>query len=169
MLLHSSLVAAGSCRVICRNSYMLSYMPTYLNMLNGWHVHLICWPWDVFSFQNVYRSLQHGVVYRYAATWGDGLVWMAQLASRSNHNISVRSKCNQWNVPVFVVYNIHLPMLQPTTMGQAIHNVFSTPVINTTAKLSDICPVQWKPWFIYEENISPKWQTPLNTSICPLN
>ncbi len=33
--------------------------------------------------------------------------------------------------------------------------------------LSAICPVQWKPGFIHEENTSPKCQTPLNVSICP--
>ncbi len=34
--------------------------------------------------------------------------------------------------------------------------------------LSAICPAQWKPGFIREENTSPKCQTPLNVSICPL-
>ncbi len=33
---------------------------------------------------------------------------------------------------------------------------------------SAICPVQWKPGFIREENTSPKCQTPSNVSICPL-
>ncbi len=34
--------------------------------------------------------------------------------------------------------------------------------------LSDICPLQWKPGFIREENTSTKCQTPSNVSICPL-
>ncbi len=34
--------------------------------------------------------------------------------------------------------------------------------------LSAICPVQWKPGFIHEENTSPKCQTPSNVSICTL-
>ncbi len=57
-----------------------------------------------------------------------------------------------------------------TTMGHSIHSVdFSKPLTHTTAyTLSAICPVQWKPGFIHEENTSPKCQTPSNVSICPL-
>ncbi len=39
---------------------------------------------------------------------------------------------------------------------------------DTIRTLSAICPVQWKPGFICEENTSPKCQTPSNVSICPL-
>ncbi len=63
------------------------------------------------------------------------------------------------------------PYHNPTaTMGHSIHNIdISKPVSHTTPyMLSAICPVQWKPGFIREENTSPKCQTPSNVSICPL-
>ncbi len=63
------------------------------------------------------------------------------------------------------------PYHNPTaTMGHSIHNVdISKPLTHTTPyTLSSICPVQWKPGFIREENTSPKCQTPSNVSICPL-
>ncbi len=55
-------------------------------------------------------------------------------------------------------------------MGRSIHNVdISKPLTHTTLyMLPAICPVQWKPGFIREENNSPKCQTPSNVSICPL-
>ncbi len=63
------------------------------------------------------------------------------------------------------------PYHNPTAMmGHSIHNVdISKPLTHTTPyTLFAICPVQWKPGFIREENISPKCQTPSNVSICPL-
>ncbi len=50
-------------------------------------------------------------------------------------------------------------------MGHSIHNVDTHTMLYT---LSVICPVQWKPGFIREENTSPKCQTPSDVSICPL-
>ncbi len=63
------------------------------------------------------------------------------------------------------------PYHKPTaTMGHSIHNIeICNPLTHTTPNtLSAICPVQWKPGFIREENTSPKCQTPSNVSICPL-
>ncbi len=78
------------------------------------------------------------------------------------------------------IHNMHLCSLsikytcsyhKPTaTMGHSIHNVdISKPLTHTMPQtLSAICPVQWKPGFIREESTSPKCQTLLNVSICPL-
>ena len=57
-----------------------------------------------------------------------------------------------------------------TTMGHSIHNVdISKPLTHMTPHiLSAICPEQWKPGFIREENTSPVCQTPSDVSICPL-
>ncbi len=63
------------------------------------------------------------------------------------------------------------PHHNPTaTMGHSIHNVdISKPITHTMPyTLSAICPVQWKPGFIREENTYPTCQTPSNVSICPL-
>ncbi len=63
------------------------------------------------------------------------------------------------------------PYQNPTaTMGHLIHNVdIRKPLTHTTPyTLSAICPVQWKPAFIREENTSPKCQTPSNVSIYTL-
>ncbi len=56
------------------------------------------------------------------------------------------------------------------TMGHSIHNVDISRLLTHTMPytLSAICPVQWKPGFIREDNTSPKCQTPSNVSICPL-
>ncbi len=63
------------------------------------------------------------------------------------------------------------PYHNPTaTMGHSIYNVdISKPLTHTTPyTLSAICPIQWEPGFIREENTSLKCQTPSNVSICPL-
>ncbi len=63
------------------------------------------------------------------------------------------------------------PYHNPTaTMGHSIYNVdISKSLTHTTPyTLSAICPVQWKPGFIREENTSPKCQTPSNVSMFPL-
>ncbi len=56
------------------------------------------------------------------------------------------------------------------TMGHSIHNVeIRKPITHMMPyTLSAICPVQWKPGFVREENTSPNCQTPSNVSICPL-
>ncbi len=55
-------------------------------------------------------------------------------------------------------------------MGHSIQNIdISKPLTHTMPyTLSTICTVQWQPWFIREENTSPKFQTPSNVSICPV-
>ncbi len=63
------------------------------------------------------------------------------------------------------------PYHNPTaTMSHSIHNIDISKLLTHTTPntLSTICPVQWKPAFIHEENTSPKCQTPSNVSICPL-
>ncbi len=50
-------------------------------------------------------------------------------------------------------------------MGHSIHNIDISKQLYT---LSAICPVQWKPGFIREENTSPKCKTPSNVSIFPI-
>ncbi len=59
------------------------------------------------------------------------------------------------------------PYHNPTeTMGHNI--IISKPLTHMTPyMLSSICPVQWKPGFIPEENTSPKCQTPSNVSNLP--
>ncbi len=64
------------------------------------------------------------------------------------------------------------PYHNPTaTMGHTNHNVDnSKPLTHTTPyTLSAICPVQWKPGFIREENTSPKCQTAFLQSACQLH
>ena len=58
-------------------------------------------------------------------------------------------------------------MTPPQTMGHSIHNVdISKPLTHTTPhKLSAICPEQWKPGFIREDNTSPTCQTPSHVRI----
>ncbi len=64
------------------------------------------------------------------------------------------------------------PYHNPTaTMGHTNHNVDnSKPLTHTTPyTLSAICPVQWKPGFIREENTFPKCQTAFLQSACQLH
>ncbi len=93
---------------------------------------------------------------------------MAQQWASGSH--SIRNAINKMHLcSLSITYAC--PYHNPTaTMGHSIHNVdISTPLTHTTPyTLSAICPVQWKPGFIREENTSPKCQTPSNVTICPL-
>ncbi len=63
------------------------------------------------------------------------------------------------------------PYHNPTaTMGHSIHNVDISKSLTHMMPytLSTICPIQWKPGFIREENTSPKCRTPSNVSVCSL-
>ncbi len=120
----------------------------------------------------VYRSLQHGAVHYHAATWGHGREWRRKNWPQDLVTVSlcIQNAINKIHLcSLSITYTC--PYHNPTaTMGHSIHNVdISKPLIHTTPyTLSAICPVQWKPGFICEENTSPKCQTPSNVSICPL-
>ncbi len=152
----------------------LSYTPiqSIPNMLNGWHVRWVCWPcrnWDVFSFQELSTDpcnmgpctimLQHEVM----------------VVDEGHNNgpqyLVTVSLCIQNAINKMHLSNTNAcPYHNPTaTMVHSIHNVdISKPFTHMTPyTLSVICPVQWKPGFIREENTSPKCQTPSNVSICP--
>ncbi len=160
---------------IGRNWNTLSYMPiqSIPNMLNGWHVRWICWPcknWDVFSFQELCRDpcsmgpciimLQHEVMV------------VDEWHNNGPQDLITVSLCIQNAINKMHLCSLSITYACPyhyitATMGHSIHNVdISKPLTHTTPYT--ICPVQWKPGFIHEENTSPKCQTPSNVSICTL-
>ncbi len=148
-------------------------------MLNGWHVRWVCWPcknWDVFSFLELCTNpfnmgpciimLQHEVMV--VDEWhNNGISGSQDLVTVS---LCIQNAINKVHLcSLSITYTC--PYHNPTAdMGHSIHNVdISKPLTHTTPyTLSAICPVQWKPGFICEENTSPKCQTPSNVSICPL-
>ncbi len=163
---------------IGRNWNTLSYTPiqSIPNMLNGWHVRWVCWPcknWDVFSFQELCTDpcnmgpciimLQHEVmvVDEWHNNGPQDLITVSLCIQNAINKIHLCSLSITYTCPY------HNPT---ATMGHSIHNIdISKPLTHTTPyTLSAICPVQWKPGLIREENTSPKCQTPSNVSICPL-
>ncbi len=135
-----------------------------------------CWPcknWDGFSFQELCTDpcnmepciimLQHEVMV--VDEWhNNGPQYLITLSLCIQNAINKMHRCS-----LSITYAC--PYHNPTaTMGHSIHNVYiSKPLTHMTPyTLSVICPVQWKPGFICEENTSPKRQTPSNVSICPL-
>ncbi len=109
------------------------------------------------------------------ATWGRALScckirwWSWMNGTTMGLTISPRYLCAFKMSSMSITYacTYHNPTV---TMGHLIHNVdIRKPLTHTTPyTLSAICPVQWKPGFIREENTSPKGQIPSNVSICPL-
>ncbi len=151
---------------IGRNWNTLSYtpIPSIPNMLNRWHVRWVCWPcknWDVFSFQELCTDscnmgpcvimLQHEVmvVDEWHNNGAQDLVTVSLCIQNAINKIHLCSLSIKYTCPY------HNPTV---TMGHSIHNVdISKPFTHTTPyTLSAICPVQWKPGFIREENTSPK-------------
>ncbi len=163
---------------IGRNWNTLSYtlIQSIPNMLNGWHVRWACWPcknWDVFSFQELCTDpcnmgpciimLQHEVMV--VDEWHNN--GPRDLVTVSLCIQNAINKLHLCSLSITYACQYHNPT---ATMGHSIHNVdISKPLTHTTPNtLSAICPVQWKPGFIREENTSPKCQTPSNVSIYPL-
>ncbi len=147
---------------IGRNWNTLSYTPiqSIPNMLNGWHVRWVCWPcknWDVFSFQEFCTDpctigpciimLQHEVMF--VDEWHNyGPQDLVMLS------LCIQNAINKMHMCLLSI-TYACPYHNPTaTMGHSIHNVdIRKPLTHTTPyMLSAICPVQWKPWFIREEN-----------------
>ncbi len=115
------------------------------------------------------------------ATWGHGLScckmrwWSWMNGTTMSLRISSQYLCIQNAINKMHLCSLSITYACPyhnptTTMGHSIHNVdISKPLTHTRPyTLSAICPVQWKPGFICEENTSPKCQTPSNVSNCPL-
>ncbi len=149
---------------IGRNWNMLSYTPiqSILNMFNGWHIWWVCWPcknWDVFSFQELCTDpynmgpciiiLQHEVMV--VDEWHNN--GPQDLVTVSLCIQNVINKMHLCSLSITYACPYHNPT---TTMGHSIHNVdISKPLTHMTPyTLSAICPVQWKPGFIWREHLS---------------
>ncbi len=146
------------------------------NMLNVWHVRWVCWPcnnWDVFRFQEFCTDpcnmgpciimVQHEVMV--VDEWhNNGPQDLVTVSLCIQNAINKMHLCS-----LSITYAC--PYHNPTAiMGHSIHNDdIRKPLTHTTPyMLSVICPVQWKPVFIREENTYPKCQTLSNVSICLL-
>ncbi len=174
-----SLLVNGCAKLldIGRNWNTLSYTPiqSIPNMLNGWHVRWVCWPcknWDVFSFQELCTDpcnmgpciimLQHEmmIVDEWHNNGPQDLVTVS---------LCIQNAINKMHLCLLSI-TYACPYHNPTaTMGHSIHNVdIIKPLTHMMPyTLSAICPVQWKPGFIREENTSPKCQMPSNVEHLP--
>ncbi len=149
------------------------------NVLNGWHVWWVYWPcknWDVFSFQELCTDpcigpciimLQHEVMV--VDEWhNNGIsqdlvtlsLWIQNAINKMHLcSVSITYVCHQEPLDV----EISKPLTHTLGVQQYTKKSLYKCIIH-----SFICPVQWKPGFIREENTSPKCQTPSNVSICQL-
>ncbi len=100
-------------------------------------------------------------------SWMNGTTMGFRISSRYLFAFNCINKIHLCSLSITYACPYHNPT---ATLGHSIHNVdISKPLTHTTPYiLSAICPVQWKPGFIRDENTSPKYQTPSNVSICPL-
>ncbi len=181
MLVHSSSMAVWSCWILAGTGTRCRICYIYISRASqtcsvGDIVRWVCWPcknWDVFSFQELCTDpcnmgpciimLQHEVMV--VDEWhNNGPQDLVTVSLCIQNSINKMHLCS-----LSITYAC--PYHNPTaTMGHSIHNVDISKLLTHTAPytLSAICPVQWKPGFIREENTSPKCQMPSNRSICPL-
>ncbi len=174
ILIHSSSMAVRRCWILAGTGTRLSYMPIQCipNMLNGWHVQWVCWPcknWDVLSSQELCTCpcnmglciimLQHEMM-----VLDDGPQDLVTVS------LCIKNVINKMHLCSLSITYACLYHNSTATMGHSIQNVhIRKPLTRKTPYTrSSICPVQWKPGFIREENTFPKCQTQSNVSICPL-
>ncbi len=157
---------------IGRNWNTLSYTPiqSIPNMLNGWHVRWVCWPcknWDVFSFQKLCTDpcnmgpciimLQHEVMFVDE--------WHNNGPPGSRHvSLCIKNAINKMHLCSLSITWTPLPSW--ANLSTTLTSANRSPIRRHT--VTAICPVQWNPGFMCEENTSSKCQMPLNVSICPL-
>ncbi len=99
-------------------------------------------------------------------SWMNGTTMGCGISSRYLCIQKAINKMHLCSLSITYACSYHNPT---AIMGHSIHNFdISKPLTHTTPyTLSAICPIQWKPGFIREENTSPKCQTPSNVSVCP--
>ncbi len=169
-------MAVRSCWILAGTGTRCRIRWSRANMLNGWHVRWVCWPcknWDVSSFQKLCTDpfnmgpciimQQHEVMV--VDEWhNNGPQDLVTVSLCIQNAINKMHLCS-----LSITYAC--PYHNPTAnIGHLIHNVdISKPLTHKTPyTLSAICPIQWKPGFILEENTTTKCQTSSNVSICPL-